>query len=79
MPHHSSMESKPVGSPHHSSWQYQILNPLSKVRAQTQTLMDTSRGSFLLSHNGNSSKSFETHLELIFEVLAIGQHKVIGL
>ena len=28
---------------HHSSWQHQILNPLSKARDQTHVLMDTSR------------------------------------
>ena len=27
---------------HHSSWQYQILNPLSKARDQTGVLMDAS-------------------------------------
>ena len=27
---------------HHSSWQRQILNPLSKARDQAQVLMDTS-------------------------------------
>ena len=27
---------------HHSSWQCQILNPLSEARGQTHTLMDTS-------------------------------------
>ena len=27
---------------HHSSWQHQILNPLSKARDQTHILMDTS-------------------------------------
>ena len=28
---------------HHSSWQHQILNPLSEARGQTHILMDTSR------------------------------------
>ena len=28
---------------HHSSWQHQILNPLSKVRGQTRILMDASQ------------------------------------
>ena len=28
---------------HHSSWQRQILNPLSKARDQTRNLMDTSQ------------------------------------
>ena len=27
---------------HHSSWQHQILNPLSEIRDQTHILMDTS-------------------------------------
>ena len=31
---------------HHSSWQRQILNPLSETRDQTCVLMDTSRISF---------------------------------
>ena len=30
-----------ICEPHHSSWQYQILNPLSEARAQTHILMDT--------------------------------------
>ena len=28
---------------HHSSWQHQILNPLTEARDQTHTLMDTSQ------------------------------------
>ena len=39
---------------HHSSQQYQILNPLNEVRDQTHTLMYTSQVHKLLSHNGNS-------------------------
>lgn len=31
---------------HHSSWQYQILNPLSKARDRTFVLMDTSQNHF---------------------------------
>ena len=31
---------------HHSSWQLQILNPLSEIRDQTCVLMDTSQISF---------------------------------
>ena len=37
---------------HHSSWQWQILNPLSKGRDRTRILKDSSW--ILLSHNGNS-------------------------
>ena len=36
---------------HHSSWQRQILNPLSKARDWTYILMDTSRVCNLLSYN----------------------------
>jgi len=32
-----------ICNPHHSSWQHQILNPLSKARGQTCILMDTSQ------------------------------------
>ena len=40
--------------PTHSSWQSQILNPLSKAKDQTQILMDASLILNQLSHNGNS-------------------------
>ena len=43
-----------ICDPHHSSQQYQILNPLSEARGQTHILMDTSWVCNLLSHNGNS-------------------------
>ena len=39
---------------HHSSWQRQILNPLSEARDETCFLMDTSQVLNSLSHNGNS-------------------------
>ena len=39
---------------HHSSWQHQILNSLREARNQTCILMDTSRVSLPLSHDGNS-------------------------
>ena len=42
----------------HSSWQHQILNPLSEIRDQTHMLMDTSWVFNLLSHNGNSWITF---------------------
>ena len=38
---------------HHSLWQCQILNSLSKARGRTRVLMDTSQIQFLLSHIGN--------------------------
>ena len=38
----------------HSSWQRQILNPLSETRDQTCILMDTSAVLNSLSHNANS-------------------------
>ena len=39
---------------HHSSWQHQIPNPLSKDRDQTCILMDTRKVHNTLSHNRNS-------------------------
>ena len=39
---------------HHSSWQRQILNPLSEARDRTRILMDTSRVCSPLSRNRNS-------------------------
>ena len=41
-----------------SLWQYQILNPLNKVRDRTHILMDISQVLNLLSHNGNSQDKF---------------------
>ena len=35
-----------IGDLHHSSWQLQIPNPLSKTRDQTHILVDTSRVHF---------------------------------
>ena len=40
---------------HHSSWQSQILNPLSEARDRTRILMDTSQICNLLSHNWSST------------------------
>ena len=42
---------------HHSSWQHQILNPLSEARDGNHILMDTSWVLNPLSHNGNSKLS----------------------
>ena len=39
---------------HHSSWQCQILSPLSKARDTTCILMDIKSDSFPLSHGRNS-------------------------
>ena len=39
---------------HHSSWQCQILNPLSEARDPTRILMNTSQVPNILNHNGNS-------------------------
>ena len=38
---------------HNTSWQQQILNPLSEARDQTRILQDTSQVLNLLSHNRN--------------------------
>ena len=43
---------------HHSSWHYQILNPLNKARDQTYILLDTRQVLNPLSHNGNSKSLF---------------------
>ena len=41
----------PIFILHHSSWELQILNPLSEARDQTHILMDTGWVSNPLSHN----------------------------
>ena len=52
---HSNVESKLHLQPTSQlSPQHQILNPLSKARDQNPILMDTSWGSLLLGHDGNS-------------------------
>ena len=43
-----------VCDPHHSSWQCQILDPLSEARDQTCVLMDASWVRYPVSHDGNS-------------------------
>ena len=49
---------------HHSSWQRQILNPLSEARDRTCVLMDTSRLLNPLSHNRNSQMSKQTIIKI---------------
>ena len=44
---------------HHSLWQHQILNPLSKARDKTRVLIDISWDLKPLGHSGNS---FSTRL-----------------
>ena len=44
----------PLCDLHHSSWQCWILNLLIRARDRTWVLVDTSLGSLLLSHKGNS-------------------------
>ena len=39
---HSNCQIRAVFNLHHSSWQRQILNPLSEARDQTHVLMDSS-------------------------------------
>ena len=55
---------------YHSSWQQQILNPLSEARDRNRNLLVTSQDSFLLRRNGNSLKLFyESKLALLFKNL----------
>ena len=56
---------------HHSSWQGQILNPLSKARDQPRLLMDPSWTHHLLSHEGNSDSSFFSASPLFFHAASI--------
>ena len=51
----ATLDPSHVCDPHHSSWQHQILNPLSEASDQTPILMDTSQVPNPLSHNGNTS------------------------
>ena len=39
----ATRDPSPICNLHHSSWQHQILNPLSKARDRTRVLMDTSQ------------------------------------
>ena len=57
---------------HHSSWQRQILNPLSGARDQTCILMGTSWVLNPLSYNGNFSFWSLVHFEF---VLVYGMRK----
>ena len=43
---------------HHSSWQYQILNPLSMARDPAYILMDATWVHNLLSYSGKSTRAF---------------------
>ena len=51
-----------VGDLHYSSWQCQILNPMSEARDRTHVLMDTSQAHYPLSHNRNSRVCFLSKL-----------------
>ena len=51
---------------YHSSWQCQILNPLSEARYQTSILIDTSRVRNALSHYGNFPGAFFKVCSLIW-------------
>ena len=54
---------------HHSSWQRQILNPLSEDRDQTHNLMvGYQSDSFPLRHNGNSYMQTFFHMTMLFAV-----------
>ena len=50
---------------YHSSWQCQIINPLSKARGRTLVLMDASQVCDPLSHNGNSQDQRLSSLEFL--------------
>ena len=50
----TASDSSHICNLHHSSWQHEILNPLSKVSDQTCILMDISWVLNSLSHNRNS-------------------------
>ena len=50
----ATQDSSSVCDLHHSSWQSQLLNPLSEARNQTSILMDTSWILNPVSHNRNS-------------------------
>ena len=54
-----------ICDPYHSSWQCQILNPLSEVKDQTCKLMNTSLVLNLLTYNGNSETSLLSVLQLL--------------
>ena len=59
-----------AASLHYSSWQRQILNPLSRVRDQTHILINTSRVCNPMSHNRNSWKPvFWIHFSFYTAVL----------
>ena len=47
-----------VGDLYHSSWQHQILNPLTEARDQTRFLVDTSRVQFRCAPAGTTCKWF---------------------
>ena len=56
---------------HHSSWEHQILNPLSEARSQTHAyiLMETSLVHNSLRHSGNSYIDFEVGILLFILVI----------
>ena len=48
----------PIFDLHHSSWQCQLYNPLSKARDQTHILMDTSQVCFCCATTGTPFSTF---------------------
>ena len=53
---------------HHSSWPCQVLNPLSKAREQTHSLMESSWVLNLPGHGGNSCTDFKTRCMRVHSV-----------
>ena len=66
---------------HHSSWQHQILNPLSKVQGSNQCPYGYQLDLLQLSHNGNSRSyilNSLVSLQLFFKMKQIAQLLVRG-
>ena len=75
MPQPQQLRIRATSDPHHSSWQRQILNSLSKARDRTHNLMVPSRIHFRCTTMGIPDRSYFYHFHLMMKELRFSEMK----